>query len=169
VRLYGLVSLIVAAALLMFASPAAAQSFDCSKQEEVAVSDQYCPPASTGPEGDPMPPKPPLGEQLPPRIVQKLEREGAAGKAVLELARVAPAAVVNAQTGGRAKKVVDAERLLAIGALGTPMKPESAAKILAKTATLGEGFAETFRWGLLGMTFLLVGASWLRYRARSLR
>ena len=65
------------------------------------------------------------------------------------------------------KKVVDAERLLAIGALGTPIKPESAARILAKTATLGEGFAKTFRWGLLVTTFLLVGASWLRYRSRS--
>jgi hypothetical protein len=70
------------------------------------------------------------------------------------------------QGGGRVKRVADAERLLALGALGTPVKPESAARILAKTATLGEGFAKTFRWGLLVTTFLLVGASWLRYRAR---
>jgi hypothetical protein len=51
--------------------------------------------------------------------------------------------------------------------LGTPIKPESAARILAKTAALGAGFAKTFRWGLLVTTFLLVGASWRRYRARS--
>ena len=165
-RLYGLVSLIVAATLLVFARPAVAQSLGG------AASRRTLPfPTSTARrplrprKATRAPPRPPLEEQLPPSIVKKLEREGEAGKALLELPRVAPAAVVRAQTGGRAKKVVDAERLLAIGALGTPIKPESAARILAKTATLGEGFAKTFRWGLLVTTFLLVGASWLRYRA----
>jgi len=168
VRLQGLGALIVAAALLVFASPAAAQSLgDCGKQETVAVSDQYCPPSSPAPEGDLAPPRPPLEKALPESIVKELEKEGAAGKALLELERIASAKVVRAQSGGRMKKVVDAERLLQAGALGTPIKPESAAKLLAKTATLGQGFAKTFRWGLLITTFLLVGASWLRYRSRA--
>ena len=171
VRLYGLVSLIVAAALadLRRAGRRSEPSTAASRRASPFPT-STAQPAATGPRGRPAaPPRPPLEEQLPPSIVKKLEREGAAGEALLELPRVAPAAVVRAQTGGRAKKVVDAERLLAIGALGTPIKPESAARILAKTATLGEGFAKTFRWGLLVTTFLLVGASWLRYRARSAR
>jgi hypothetical protein len=47
------------------------------------------------------------------------------------------------------------------------LKPEGAAKMLVKTAAVGEGFAKTFRWGLLITTFLLIGASWRRHRTRS--
>jgi hypothetical protein len=65
------------------------------------------------------------------------------------------------------RRIVDADRLLAMGALGTPIKPQSAGRILGRTAALGAGFAKTFRWGLLVTTFLLVGASYQRHRIRS--
>jgi hypothetical protein len=167
VRRLRLVSILCAAALLVSARPVAAQTFgSCEKQEGVAVSDQYCQP-DPGPGGPDVAPEPPIKTALPTSVVKELKAEGAAGKALLELARVAPRRVVRAQTGGRMKNVVDAEGLLAAGALGTPLKPETAAKILSRTATLGEGFAKTFRWALLVTTLVLVGASWLRYRGRS--
>jgi hypothetical protein len=158
--------LAVVAALLL-AGSADAQTFNtCSKNEGVAVSDQYCSPTVASNPGGGQMIGPPLARALPESVVEKLEDAGAAGKALLDQPRVAPQSVVMGQGGGRVKRVADAERLLALGALGTPVKPDSAARILAKTATLGEGFAKTFRWGLLVTTFLLVGASWLRYRAR---
>jgi len=168
VRRLRLVSILCAAALLVSARPVAAQTFgSCEKQEGVAVSDQYCQPKLPDPGGTDVAPEPPIKTALPTSVVKELKAEGAAGKALLELARVAPRRVVRAQTGGRMKNVVDAEGLLAAGALGTPLKPETAAKILSRTATLGEGFAKTFRWALLVTTLVLVGASWLRYRGRS--
>jgi hypothetical protein len=168
VRRLRLAALLFAVALLVTARPAAAQTFgSCDKQEGVAVSDQYCPPALPNPGGAQVPPAPPLERSLPTDVVQELQRAGVVGELLLDLRRVAPPSVIQAQKGGRMRKVVDAARLLAMGALGTPIKPESAGKVLAKTAALGEGFAKTFRWGLLVTTFLLVGASWQRYRARS--
>jgi hypothetical protein len=161
--------LIAAAALLVSAQPAAAQSFgSCDKQESVAVSDQYCAAELPNPGGEEAPLAPAVEASLPPKVVSKLERAGDVGELLLDLARIAPRAVVQAQAGGLAKRIVDADELLAIGALGTPVKPESAGKMLAKTAAIGEGFAETFRWGLLATTFLLVGASWRRHRRRSI-
>jgi hypothetical protein len=161
------VPLTVAAVLIAtaFPSPATAQVFDCSKQEDVAALDQYCQPLGA-PDGGSSIPTPPLERALPTRAVRQLERAGELGETLLDLARFAPAAVVRAQAGGRTQQVLDADELLASGALGNPMAPDSAARTLTRTA-LGGDFAPTFRWGLLGTTILLVGASWLRYRARS--
>jgi hypothetical protein len=162
------VALLLAVGLLVYARPAAAQTFGtCDKQEGVAVSDQYCEQALPNPGGAQVPPAPPLKTSLPENVVEKLERAGVIGELLLDLARIAPPSVVRAQAGGRATRIVDADKLLAMGALGTPIKPQSAGKILAKTAALGEGFAKTFRWGLLVTTFLLIGASWQRHRVRS--
>ena len=140
-------------------SPAIAQGFDCSKQEDVAALDQYCQPLGA-PDGGSSIPAPPLERALPTRAVRQLEKAGELGETLLDLARVAP------EAGGRTQQVLDADELLASGALGNPMAPDSAARTLTRTA-LGGDFAPTFRWGLLGTTILLVGASWLRYRARS--
>jgi hypothetical protein len=161
------VPLTVAAVLIATASPppATAQVFDCSKQEDVAALDQYCQPLGT-PEGGSSTPAAPLQRALPTSAVRQLKRAGDVGETLLELARIAPEAVVRTQSGGRTQQVLDADELLASGALGTPMQPESAGRILTRTA-LGSGFAPTFRWALLGTTILLVGASWLRYRARA--
>jgi hypothetical protein len=161
-----LVSLLLAAALLAHARPAIAQTFDCDKQEGVAVSDQYCQPALPNPGGTEVPPSRPLKMSLPDDVVDKLERAGAVGDLLLDLDRIAPPSIIRAQAGGRAREVVDADRLLAMGALGTPIKPESAGKMLARAAALGQGFAKTFRWGLLVTTFLLVAAAWQRHRTR---
>jgi hypothetical protein len=156
------VPLTVAAVLVVtaFPSPATAQVFDCSKQEDVAALDQYCQPPVTS-DGGSTTPAAPLSRALPRSAVKQLERAGELGKTLLELARVAPEAVVRNQAGGRTQQVLDADELLASGALGTPMGPESAARTLTRSA-LGGGFAPTFRWGLLGTTILLVGASGLR-------
>jgi hypothetical protein len=163
------VAFLIAAALLVFAQPAAAQTFgSCDKQESVAVADQYCPPELPHPGGVTVPPAPPVESSLPPKVVEKLERAGDVGEILLDLARIAPRSVVRAQAGGLAKRIVDADELLAIGALGTPVKPESAGRMLVKTAAIGEGFAKTFRWGLLITTFVLVGASWRRHRTGSI-
>ena len=89
------------------------------------------------------------------------------GELLLDLPRIAPPSVIRAQAGGLARKIVDADELLAIGALGAKIKPESASEALVRSATAGEGFAKTFRWGLLVTSFLLVGASWRRHRAGS--
>jgi hypothetical protein len=162
------VSFVVAVALLASAGPAAGQSFDsCDKQENVALSDQYCPPALPNPGGEKVPPAPPVEKSLPANVVAKLERAGVVGDLLLDLPRVAPRSVVRAQDGGLARTIVDADKLLATGALGARLKPESAGKMLVKTAAVGEGFAKTFRWGLLITTFLLIGASWRRHRTGS--
>jgi len=167
VRLLRLVPLTVAAVLggSAFAVPATAQVFDCSKQEDVAALDQYCQPPVAADGGSATPPMP-LQRVLPESAVRRLEKAGSLGETLLELARVAPAAVIRTQAGGRTQQVLDADELLASGALGKPMNPESAGRTLTRTA-LGGGFAPTFRWGLLITTILLVGASWLRYRARA--
>jgi hypothetical protein len=165
VRLFCVVPLTVAAVLIMFAQAAGAQVFDCSKQEDVAALDQYCQPIQTPGGGAGAGALPPRARARPPSVVKRLQAAGELGKTLLDLARVAPANVVRTQAGGRTQQVLDADQLLASGALGTPMKPESAGRAITKTAALGEGFAPTFRWALLLTTVLLVGASWLRYRA----
>ena len=162
------VSFLLAAALLISAPTAAAQSFgSCDKQESVAVSDQYCQQELPDPGGTEVVPAPPVERALPSNVVEKLEKAGSVGELLLDLPRIAPPSVVRAQAGGLAKRIVDADELLAIGALGTKLKPESAGEMLVKTAAVGEGFAKTFRWGLLVTTFLLVGASWRRHRTGS--
>ncbi len=167
-RRFSVVSFVVAVALLASAGPAAGQTFDsCGKQEDVSVTDQYCPPTLPNPGGQEVPPAPPVENSLPANVVAKLERAGVVGKLLLDLPRVAPPSVVRAQDGGIARTIVDADKLLATGALGARLKPEGAAKILVKTAAVGEGFAKTFRWGLLITTFLLIGASWRRHRTGS--
>jgi hypothetical protein len=168
VRRLRLASFLFAAVLLISARPAAAQTFEsCDKQESVALSDQYCQPELPNPGGAEVPPASPVEQSLPPGVVAKLERAGVVGELLLDLPRIAPPSVVRAQAGGLARKIVDANKLLAMGALGARIKPESAGKILVKTAAVGEGFAKTFRWGLLVTTFLLVGASWRRHRTGS--
>ena len=119
------------------------------------------------PGGTEVPPAAPVEKSLPLNVVEKLEKAGPVGDLLLELPRIAPRSVVRAQAGGLAKRIVDADELLAIGALGAKVKPESAGEMLVKTAAVGEGFAKTFRWGLLVTTFLLVGASWRRHRTGS--
>ena len=146
-------------------APATAQVFDCSKQEDVAALDQYCQPPVAA-DGGAATPSAPLAQVLPTSAVRRLEKAGSLGATLLELARVAPAAVVRTQAGGRTQQVLDADELLASGALGKPKDPESAGRTLTRSA-LGTGFAPTFRWGLLVTTVLLVGASWLRYRSRA--
>jgi hypothetical protein len=169
VQRFRVVSLLLAVALLASARPAAGQSFEsCDKQENVALSDQYCQAALPNPGGSEVPPAPPVEKSLPRDVVAQLERAGVVGELLLDLPRVAPPSVVRAQNGGLARKIVDTDKLLAIGALGARLKPEGAGKILVKTAAVGKGFAKTFRWGLLVTTFLLVGASWRRHRTGSI-
>jgi hypothetical protein len=162
------VSFVCAVALLASAGPAAGQTFEsCGKQEDVALTDQYCPSALPNPGGQDVSPAPAVEKSLPANVVAKLERAGVVGELLLDLPRVAPRSVIRAQDGGLARTIVDADKLLATGALGARLKPEGAAKVLVKTAAVGEGFAKTFRWGLLITTFLLIGASWRRHRTRS--
>jgi hypothetical protein len=108
------VSFLVAAALLVPARTATAQTFgSCDKQESVAVSDQYCQPELPNPGGTEIAPAAPVEQSLPPNVVEKREKAGSVGELLLQLPRIAPRSVVRAQAGGLAKRIVDADELLA--------------------------------------------------------
>jgi hypothetical protein len=150
------VALAVATSL---AYPGAALGQTCQAPPGTAGIDEYCEsiPAAggvTGP-GD----KGRTGPGIPAATRKTLLGQGAAGKAVAQLAPVAPHGAGGDKSSSSAGGSSNG---------GTPVHDQSngALQAVASAVDTGVGSGPGFTWALLGLTALLGAAAWVRYRSR---
>jgi hypothetical protein len=160
----GLSSILVVGLMVLATAPTAAAQNTCVKRTDVAALDEYCP-ALPGADGRGSNAGPSLKRILPTKTVERLERMGAVGKALLALPAIAPEHLVGIAHKARARGL-DADELLTQGRLGNKTKPPGNPITATADAVTNGNLGVAFGSVLLISTFGMAGVGWLRFRRR---
>ena len=134
----------------------------CISRPDVAALDEYCP-ALPGADGRGSNRGPKLERVLPRKTVERLEKAGAVGRALLALPVTAPRQQIGHNARGRG---LDADELLTQGRLGHRAKPPGNPVTASVTAATNGDVGVVFGSALLVSGFGIAGAGWLRFRRR---
>jgi hypothetical protein len=147
-------------ALILLGAPASA-SADCPPTPDVAVVDQYCVllPSADG-RGWDMTERPsnPLREALPARMVERLEKAGLLGQALLAM----PQPLTHSPTKAEQRRLTNVERIVSSGRLA---EQEAETNVRKGVATIASAASSAFevapglRWALLAATLALLGTA----------